>query len=119
MPRPKKHSQEKTTAKISNKENISSIPAKNSASKNLLSDIIEEELGDNIKKKSKLHQLTFKLTTDYRDAVTELANSRNEPVSEITRRALFAVLNDPSLLDEVEHTEQKYRQSLGPSRHHK
>lgn len=79
----------------------------------------EGELGDVIRKKSTLHQLTFKLTTEYKDAVTELATSRNEPISEVTRRALFAVLRNPNLLDEVEDTEREYRQSLGPSRHHK
>lgn len=84
-----------------------------------LSKLVEEEIGDAIKKKSTLHQLTFKLTTEYRDAVTDLAKLRGEPVSEVTRRALFAVLNNPNLLDDVEQTEQAYRQSLGPSRHHK
>lgn len=86
---------------------------------NSITKLIEEEIGDSIKNKSKLHQLTFKLTTEYRDAVTDLARLRGEPVSEVTRRALFAILSNPKLLDEVEETEQAYRQSLGPSRHHK
>ncbi|MCA0848108.1 hypothetical protein [Salipiger thiooxidans] len=96
-----------------------SISDSDYAKDNSLAKIAEGELREVIKRKSTLHQLTFKLTTEYRDAITELANSRNEPVSEITRRALFAVLSNPILLDEVEDIEQEYRQNLGPSRHRK
>ncbi len=79
-------------------------------------DDVEDSLEQNIRSKPK--RINFSLTPEVRAEFETIAKRHGISLTEMLRRAAFAVKHDPTLLHvpEVESDEAAYKTSLGPSR---
>ena len=118
MSPPKRNKLEAEAVSNRSEENNSSKKSDKYAKTNSLSEIVEKELGRNVKKKTNLRRINFSLTPELRAEFESHATELDMSLTEFLRRAGRAAARNHELLSEpeIEKAEADYKGVIGPSR---